>query len=368
VATVGRSAAAQAEVRADAPAIALLEPADVSLLGVPVDRIAAALVKALDAHGLRVLPAAETEALLRKYRERYTGGVAGALAGAFGSEAGAQGILVTEVDDWEELGTARVALTARLVGATADAPILWIDAAAHHALERPGAFGVGLGKDADELLAIAADELAASLARERGIEPDAERRPPRVKSVEHRFVPRTLAVTPPQGDSAVPAGRLRVAVLPFFTDGPDRGLGELFALQFVRHLVEVPGYDVLEPGVVRQALLDARVIQEEGVSLPQVDAVRALLNVDVVVSGRVTQYDPLGLSPGSPASGFSARAIDARTRRVVWASFSYAEGDDGLRWFETKWVRSGVLLTSELVRGIMYRLDQDLPKAKKGHP
>ena len=150
-------------------------------------------------------------------------------------------------------------------------------------------------------------------------------------------------------------------MLPFFTDGPDRGLGDLLALQFVRHLAEDSSYEVVEPGVVRQALLDTRVIQEDGVSLAQVDTVRALLDIDIVVSGRITQYDPLGLSPGSPSSGFSARAIDARTRRVVWSSFSYAEGDDGLRWFDTRWVRSGVLLTSELVRGVLVQLEKTQP-------
>ena len=326
--------------------IALLPASDTLNAGVPVDRITGVLATALAAHGFELVPSERVEAVLRAHRERSVSGVSGPIAAALGAEAGARTILVTSVDDWDGGETPRVALTARLVGATPEAPILWVDGTAHHALEKPGAFGLGLGKSADELLAIAADELAASI--ERG---------PTSRKLEKRFLPRSLAATAPGEISS----RRRVAVLPFFTDGPDRGLGDLLALQFVRHLAEDSSYEVVEPGVVRQALLDTRVIQEDGVSLAQVDTVRALLDIDIVVSGRITQYDPLGLSPGSPSSGFSARAIDARTRRVIWTSFSYAEGDDGLRWFDTRWVRSGVLLTSELVRGVLVQLEKTHP-------
>lgn len=328
--------------------IALLPASDTLNAGVPVDRITDALAAALVARGFALVPAERVQAVLRARRERSVSGVSGPIAAALGTEAGAGAILVTAVDDWHEGEMPRVALTARLVGATPEAPILWADGTAHHALEKPGAFGLGLGKNADDLLAMAAEELAVSIARGR---------PSSSRKVEKRFLPRSLAATAPRD---VPARR-RVAVLPFFTDGPDRGLGDLLALQFVRHLSEDPAYEIVEPGVVRQALLDTRVIQEDGVSLAQVDTVRALLDVDIVVSGRITQYDPLGLSPGSPSSGFSARAIDARTRRVVWSSFSYAAGDDGLRWFDTRWVRSGVLLTSDLVRGVLVQLEKAHP-------
>lgn len=356
--------AARAADAADPAAIAILTPADVTMVGAPVDRIAEALDAALTARGFRVLPVAELDAVLERHRERYTGGVSSPVAAAFGEETGVYGILITSVDDWDESINPRVALTCRWVQANGDAPILWIDGAARHALDKPGAFGLGLGKDVWQLLGETAEELASSLAARRDERSGLAKPEGRGRAVESRFRPRSVAVLPSQAAAEPGGAPRRVAVLPFFTDGGARGLGDVFALQFVRHLRDMPGYEVIEPGIVRQALLDTHVIQEQGVSLPQVDAVRALLNVDVVVSGRITEYDGLGLGPDSPLAGFSARAIDAHTRRVIWTSFSYAHGDDGLRLFDTRWVRSGIALTSELVRGVVQKIEKETQEGR----
>jgi len=351
--------------RAGAPApddlvsIAVLAPVPPPSGQAPVDRIAEALSGALAARGFGVLPQSDVDAVLARHRERYTGGVSGSMAMAFAAESGVTGILITSIDDWDEAEPPRVALTCRFVAATADTPILWIDTAARHALERPGAFGLGLGKDAFVLLDEAVEELADGLAANGGAlrAGDAGARTRR-RQVERRFRPRSMAFDASRAVPAEGAAKVRVAVLPFFTDGPDREIGEIVALQFVQQLTKQDAYDVLEPGVVRQALLDARVIQDQGVSLTQVDAVRALLNVDAVVSGRVSEYEPLGIDAGSPTVAFTASAIDARSRRVIWASFSFARGDDGLHLFGTGHVRSAVRLTSELVRGVVERVEE----------
>jgi hypothetical protein len=339
--------------------IAVLTPVPPPSGRAPVDRIAESLSDALAARGFKVLPLADVDAVLARHRERYTGGVSASMAVAFAEEAGATGILVTSIDDWDESETPRIALTCRWVAATAETPILWMDTAAHHALEAPGAFGLGLGKDADALLDEAVVELAGGVAANRkALEEGRPAARPRQHTVERRFRPRSMAF---DASRAIPADGVtprRVAVLPFFTDGPDREVGEIVALQFVQQLTAYDAYDVVEPGVVRQALLDARVIQDEGVSLAQVDAVRALLNVDAVVSGRVSEFEPLGIDPGSPTVAFTANVIDARSRRVIWASFSFARGDDGLHFFGTGHVRSAVLLTSELVRGVVERVEE----------
>jgi hypothetical protein len=340
--------------------IAVLTPVPPPSGRAPVERIAESLGAALAARGISVLPQADVDAVLARHRERYTGGVSGPMATAFAEESGVTGILITSVDDWDESETPRVALTCRWVGATADTPILWIDGAAHHALERPGAFGVGLGKDADALLDEAVAEIADGLVAY-NVARQAGRAGPRASrnAVERRFRPRSFAFDASRAGRPEGEARSRVAVMPFFTDGPDRGIGDVVALQFVRQLAADGAYDVIEPGVLRQALLDARVIQDEGVSLAQVDAVRALLNVDVVVSGRVSDFESLGIDIGSPAVGFTANAIDARSRRVVWASFSFARGDDGVHLFGTGHVRSAVALTSDLVRGVVERLEDE---------
>jgi len=361
--------------RAEAPppgggvSIAVLTPVPPPSGQAPVERIAESLGAALAARGFSVLPQADADAVLARHRERYTGGVSGPMATAFAEESGVTGILITSVDDWDESETPRVALTCRWVGATADTPILWIDTAAHHALERPGAFGVGLGKDAGALLDEAIEELADGLAASRGaLQAGEAGERTRRHAVERRFRPRSMAFDASRAVPAEGAARRQVAVLPFFTDGPDRDIGDIVALQFVRHLAADEAYVVLEPGVVRQALLEARVIQDEGVSLAQVDAVRALLNVDLVVSGRVSDFETLGIGPGSPSVGFTASAIDARSRRVIWASFSFAHGDEGVHLFGTGHVRSAVLLTSELVSGVVWRVEEQTLRAASRPP
>lgn len=347
--------------------IAVLTPVPPPSGLAPVEHIAESLGAALVARGFSVLPQADVDAVLARHRERYTGGVSASMATAFAEESGVTGILITSVDDWDESQPSRVALTCRWVGATPETPILWMDGAAHHALERPGAFGLGLGKDADALLEEAVAEIADGLAAFRVALQAGEAGETSRHGVDRRFRPRSMAFDASRAGPPEGAARSRVAVLPFFTDGPDRDIGELVARQFVGRLAAYEAYDVLEPGVVRQALLDARVIQDGGVSLAQVDAVRALLNVDVVVSGRVSVYEPLGINAGSPSVGFTANAIEARSRRVIWASFSFARGDDGLHLFGTGHVRSAVLLTSELVRGVVERLDQETRRAR-AHP
>ena len=350
---------ADAPPPADGVSVAVLPPVPPPSGLAPVDRIADALSGALAARGIGVLPLSDVDAVLARHRERYTGGVSANMAVAFSQEAGVTGILITSVDDWDASEPPRVALTCRWVAATAETPILWMETAARHALERPGAFGVGLGKDVDTLLNEAIEELANGLAANReALQAGKAAERPRRHAVERRFRPRSMAFDASRAIPVDAAARRRVAVLPFFTDGPDRDIGEVVALQFVEQLTAYDTYDIIEPGVVRQALLDARVIQDEGVSLAQVDAVRALLNVDAVVSGRVSEFEPLGIDPGSPTVAFTANVIDSRSRRVIWASFSFARGDDGLHFFGTGHVRSAVLLTSELVRGVVERVQE----------
>jgi len=357
--------------------IAVLTPVPPPSGQAPVERIAESLGAALAARGFDVLPQGDVDAVLARHRERYTGGVSASMASAFADESAVTGILITSVDDWNESQPPRVALTCRWVGADAETPILWIDGAARHALERPGAFGVGLGKDVDALLAEAVEEIADGLAAYRDALRLGQGARARERAVERRFRPRSMAFDASRAGREDGGANRRVAVLPFFTDGPDRDVGEIIALQFVKQLAAYDPYEVLEPGVVRQALLDARVIQDDGVSLAQVDAVRALLNVDLVVSGRVSEYDPIGIDAGSPRVALTANAIDSRARRVIGSSFSFACGDDGLHLFGTGHVRSAVSLTSELVRGVVERLDEETRRSvsrpptvplKKGKP
>lgn len=340
---------------AEGSRVAVFPPVNRTGKPVPLERVQAALEASLAARGFAPLPQEELEAFFRKHRVRYTGGISSELAGAIGAETGIDGVLLTSVDDWETVEPPRVALTFRWVAAIPEAPVAWMGTSAHHGHQNPGAFGRGLVTSHEVLLDRASEEIARSLEAAGEAEGEGVR-----TSVPRPFRPGSVTVDPGWADATASGRRLRVAVLPFVTDTPRREDGEVIASQFVRWLVETGSMDVLEPGVVREALLEARVIQEDGPSLPQVDALRALLDVDLVVSGRVTEFEAMGSAPGSPFVGFSSRGLDARTRQAVFTSFSFGRGDDRNGPFGAGRIRSSITLTSELVRGVVQALEEEL--------
>ena len=348
-------AASQVALAADGPIIAVFPPVDRTGRTAPLEQIHAALESSLSARGFQPLPRTDLDEFIRRHRIRYMGGIPADAADAIGAETGVEAVLITSVDDWETVDPPRFALTSRLVEASPEASLLWMETRAHHGHEQPGAFGLGLVGSVDILIERASDEIAGSLAGSFPAFEEEDR-----EAVARRFRPGIFAVNPDWAEAAASGRPLRVAVLPFVVDAPWRDAGEVLASQFVRWLHAAGSREVLEPGVVRAALLAARVIQEDGPSLPQVDALHALLDLDLVVSGRVTDYEAMGSAPGSPFLGFSARAIDVGTRQAVWSTFSFGRGDDRLGPFGTSRIRSSITLTSGLVEGAVGALDEEL--------
>jgi len=96
-----------------------------------------------------------------------------------------------------------------------------------------------------------------------------------------------------------------VAVAPFFNLSQERTVdGREFALDYYAELQKVPGFEVLPVGVTERAMI------ENGISLtgPH-DAVRlaAILDVDAVVVGAVTDYDPYNPRIGLKVAWYSPR-------------------------------------------------------------
>ncbi|HXV75802.1 MAG TPA: hypothetical protein VD788_05730, partial [Candidatus Polarisedimenticolaceae bacterium] len=122
---------------------------------------------------------------------------------------------------------------------------------------------------------------------------------------------------------------------------------------FVYRLFETGRVEVVEPGVVRAALLDNRLIRDEGLSLTQIYVLSAELNVDLLISGDVADYVEGTGFGGIPFVGFTARAMDARRGVVSWTSISNNRGTDGAGLFEIGGVRGGHALASEMIRAVI---------------
>jgi hypothetical protein len=246
-------------------------------------------------------------------------------------------------------------LTMRLV-ATGDAPvILWMDHAVRGGEDRPGLLRLGVLERIEQVRKKVLERLLASLDRHlRGeraggaCEGGGRLQRPRL-----RF--RSALLDQP---------RLTVAVVPFLNKTPRRNAGDLVALEFVRHLVRSGRYAVLEPGVVRDYMLRARVIMPGGVSLETTRLFMGALGVDVVVSGVVLDYLESQGSEG-PTIRFSATMLDGGSGQVLWHSTSMNRGDDGVFAFGLGRVRTPGELTCRMVAGVVERMgrrgDDDAP-------
>jgi hypothetical protein len=102
--------------------------------------------------------------------------------------------------------------------------------------------------------------------------------------------------------------------------------------------------------MLRQELLDLRIIMQDGVSLANADAIFAVLEADLLVSGRVMDYQDYQGVSGKPKVGFSTMVIERKSREVVWSSNSYNEGDDGVFFFDWGRVNTAHAMASQMVQ------------------
>jgi len=123
-------------------------------------------------------------------------------------------------------------------------------------------------------------------------------------------------------------------------------------LHFAGELNRFKNFDVIELGVVRQALLELRIIMDQGISLVNADSVAGMLDADLMLAGEVADYEDYQGVWGKPKVSFSAQLIERKSREVVWSSHSYNEGDDGVFFFDLGRVNTASAMASQMVRSI----------------
>lgn len=319
-----------------------------NLSGHPADtnELREMLREALESAGLSLLDDASLAEFLAKHRIRWTGGLSQDQSDALVRETGARAALVTSLDVLDDTQPPRIALSARLIAGGASPRVAWVDRVSLAGDDAPGFLSLGLVDDIAVLVERAVDALASSLARDLAA-PAREG----LKAPGGRFRPRRWYRSPHLDlTGAAPA---RIAVLPFLDESGRRRAGEIVSLLVVRHLGAAPGIEVLEPGVVRDTLLQSRIIMEGGLSVPQTEVLHSLLQADYVVTGTVTEFREFAGVTGSPLVEFTVRVIDARTSQAVWSSISYNQGDDRVVFFGCGRVRSASALASEMARQVV---------------
>jgi len=323
--------------------IAVLPMENLSGTAAPLREIRGAIIEGLNARGIHVLQDDALESFMARHRIRYTGGIDRITAKEFKDEIDCQAVLISSLELYNETNPPKIALTLRLVSTGDNPVILWIDGIGLAGDDSPGLLDLGLIKDLKTLQKKALNRLLDSLR-----ESLSGRKENKGLSVKRKFLPKISYRSP------VIEGKRKytVAVVPFFNRSERKYGAEIMSLHFVRHLKEFEDFEVIEPGIVRQQFLTLRIIMDQGVSLADAEAIFAVLNVDLVVTGQVLDYQDYQGSFGKPKVDFTAEVIERKSREVVWSSTSYNTGDDGVFFFDWGRINTASAMASQMVRSI----------------
>ena len=333
--------------------IAVLPIYNLSGARTPLKDIRESLISSLKRTGLNILNDEVLETFITRHRIRYTGGIDGSDAEALGKETGSGAVLITTLELYNTVFPPKISLTSRLVSADGTASILWMEGIGLAGDDAPGVLGIGLIENPEVLSETAVNQLAASLSeylsdQNKEIDTSKKRR---------KFLPkiayRSLVIDPEM--------KYRVAVVPFFHLSERKYAGEIISLHFVRQLLAYENFNVIEPGVVRQALLGLRVILDDGLSLANADIVFSLLDADLILTGKVIDYQDYEGLTGKPKVDFSALLIERKRREVVWSSKSYNEGDDGVFFFDMGRVNTAYVMASEMAHQVVEMIAEENP-------
>ena len=310
----------------------------------PLKEMRQSVINRLRTEGFPVLEEEILEKFMARHRIRYTGGIDQGTAKAFKEETGTEALLITSVELYSDRVPPKIALIARLVSAGDKPLILWMDGVGLAGDQSPGILGLGLIEDPRELCEKAAsslwDSLTGYLSGEKG--------EMGIKSAKRKFSPKIVY----RSFEISPDKKYTVAVVPFFNKSDRKNGGEITALHFVEELTRIEAFDVVEPGVVRQGLLNLRVIMEEGVSLVNANIIFGLLDADLILSGKVLDYQDYQGASGTPKVNFSVILIERKNRLIVWSSESYNQGDDGVFFFDRGKVNAAYTMTSQMAQAI----------------
>jgi hypothetical protein len=281
---------------------------------------------------------------------RYTGGLDAMTALAMKDETGVEVALVSSLEFFDEGDPPKISLHTRLVSTGQNPEILWMDSVCMAGDDSPGFLDLGVVNDPQILMTMAAENLVRSLmlhlaGREqragdedlgRGIRPTVAYRSP-ILELKDAFT---------------------VAVMPFLNLTERPNAWEILPLHFVERMIKTPGFRVLEPGVVRRALLQTRVMVMGGLSRPHLELVLRTTEADLVLTGTVIRYLDSRLPMVYPEVEFSVQVFERVSKEVVWSSRSVGRGDDGVYFFDVGKRSTACKLAAELTQATITEMTE----------
>jgi len=321
--------------------IAVLPFTNSSGVPAPLSDIRQLFLDSFKEYGVTILENKVLETFMTNNRIRYVGGVDLATAQDLKWKTGAEAALVTTLELYSEEPPPKIALVSRLVSTGNDPTILWMDGIGLAGDDSIGLLELSLIKDPRKLLQNVVRDLTASLTAYLSGRED------RGKSMEGsiRLWP-SLYHRSPIFDSTI---KYRVAVAPFLQLSERRNAGNIMALHFVRLLRAIGSFSVIEPGLVRDTFLQYRIIMDDGLSLAQADILFSKLDADLILAGKIFDYqDYVGLF-GRAKVDFSALLIERKSREVVWSCESHHVGDEGVFFFDWGKIHTAHKMASGMV-------------------
>lgn len=357
--------------------VAVLPVENISKVRAPVHKLRQLSIDMLKEKGFDVLEDGVLDVFMEQHRIRYVGGIDREKSRVFKTDTKAGAVLVISLEHYDEKFPSKIAMTYRLVS-TGDYPrIIWTDSAGLAGDDSPGILGLGLVKDPELLMKKTVQRLSASLsaymsdpegwtyARQKEnriirrrpasmLEADFVNEPEELtdesyKNDKDRFRPKVYRRSSLVIDKE---RRYTVAVFPFFNRSERKYAGEILEMHFLRELRKMKNLDVIEPGVVREALLKSRVVMYDGISLDQAVVVSSMLNADMVLTGTVLDYEDYVGPIGVPRVDFSAMLIERKSREAIWTSKSYNEGDDSVFFFDFGKINTAHAMATEMTRNV----------------
>jgi TolB-like protein len=329
--------------------IAILPFENLSGSAVPLNTIRGALIERFEKQGIMVLGDEALNLFMARNRMRYTGGVTPDIAQAFKKEVGVDAVLITSIELYDESVPPKLSIFSQLVSTGGNPEILWMDSAGLAGDDNPGLLAIGMIDDPVVLRNKALGMLAKSLMNY------FDRGKTTFEGPARSFPPNTLyrsrAIKLDNRTSTV-------IVAPFMNASERTNAGEIVALQFVEQLKKSERLTVIHQGLVRQELLNLRIIMDDGLSLSNVDALFSTIDADFVVTGKVFAFQDYRGVAGTPKVGFTTIVIEKKSRRVVWASDSYRQGNDGVYFFDFGQINNAHAMASNMVGTIIKMMVQ----------
>jgi TolB-like protein len=351
-----RPASEAAPGRGTKPHIAVLPLVNMSGQPAPVKGMRQALIERLVAEGAAVLDDEALEKFMARHRMRNVDGIDSVTAQALHQEAGMDSVIITTLERYADAHPPAIAMTSRLVSAEDTPIILWMETVALSGDDSPGVLGLGLIDDIFSLQKIAFDRLIGSFEKYlAGATYTLSGRG------ERRFRPKTV-----YGSSFMrPGGKYSVAVAPFLNKSGRDNADSFLALHFMSQLTKEGNFNVIDPGTVREKLLFFRFIMQEGLSMRQADLIHDSLQADLILAGKVLEYED---AEGTPRVEFSALVFDRKKKKVVWASWSFNRGDDDVSFFDWGRVSTAGALASKMTQAVVWDLSTRGTSPDKGLP